>query len=309
MAKIDIGKVAFAGFGLVGRKPLAVVGWALFLFVVGVLPALAFIGPMIGNIADLVALAQSGAEPTHEQMMPMITTMYAANPILWLTGLITRVMITAAIFRAVLEPSASRWAYLRLGMGEVMMAVVVLVLAILVGVGAAVGAAVALAVCVAIWQASHAAAIGVGILLGLVLLGATIWVLLRLSLAAPMSLAEKNFRLFESWSLTRGNSLRLLLVGIILWVMLMVVEILVAAIAMAVVLPVVSAGSSSGALSQASIQAFFSQPAATWLPQIMPWVAVIGLVGSLIGAVLVTIITAPWAEAYRQLRQTPDALV
>lgn len=309
MARIDIGKVAFAGFGLVGRKPVAVVGWALFLFVVGVLPALAFIGPMIGSIADFVAQAQSGAEPTKEQMMPMITTMYAAHPILWLTGLITRVMLTAAIFRAVLEPSAGRWAYLRLGMGEVMMAVVVLVLAILVGVGAGVGAAVVLGVCVAIWQASHAAAIGVGILLGLVLLGVTIWVLLRFSLAAPMSLAEKNFRLFESWRLTRGNSLRLLLVALILWVMLMIFEILVAAIIMAVVLPVVSVGASSGALSEASIQAFFSQPASTWLPQVMPWAAGIGMVGSLVGAVLVTIITAPWAEAYRQLRETPEALV
>lgn len=309
MAQIDIGKVAFAGFGLVRRKPMAVVGWALFLFVVGVLPALAFVGPMMTNISEFIAMAKSDVEPSRERMMEMMSTMYAAHPILWLTGLITRVVLTGAIFRAILEPSAGRWAYMRLGKAEVMMALVVIVLGILIGIGFGVGVAVVVGICAALWQTAHSAAVGAGIILGVGLFLALIWVLLRFSLAAPLSFDEKNFRLFESFRLTKGNSLRLLLVALLVWIMLMVLEVLVAAIAMAILIPVVHLGAGSVALTEESIVAFFSQPVSTWLPLVLPWAAGIGLIGSLVGVVFVAVATAPWAEAYRQLRKTPDALV
>lgn len=309
MAQIDIGKVAFAGFHLVRRKPMAVVGWALFLFVVGVLPALAFVGPMANSFSEFIALAKADVEPSQDQIMSMMTTMYAAHPILWITGLITRMVLTGAIFRAILEPSAGSWAYMRLGMAEVMMALVVLVMSIVIGLGAGVAAVIGFVLCIAIWQASHAAAIGIGILLGLALVIGLLWVLLRLSLAAPMSFAEKNFRLFESWRVTKGNSLRLLLVALIVGIMLAVLETIIAAIVFAILIPIAHAGAGSGALSEASIEAFFSQPVATWLPQVLPWAAGLGLIGSLVGVVFVAIATAPWAEAYRQLRHSPDAVL
>lgn len=308
MAQIDIGKTAFAGFDLVKRKPLTVVGWGLFLFVLGVLPALAFVGPMIGNFSAFLEMARTNADPDPEQMMAMMAPMYAAHPVLWLTGLIYRVMLTGAIFRAILEPSESRWAYLRVGMGEVMLALVVIVLGILIGLGAAVWIGVAAGVSIALWQASHAAAVGVGILLGVSLVVGMIWVLLRFSLAAPMSFAEKNFRLFESWKVTRGNSLRLLLVALIIWFIMMVLEMVIAAVIIGVA---VAATGIAGpeAISQASIEAYFTRPVGVWLPQLLPWVVGVGLIGSLVGAVFLTIATAPWAEAYRQLRKTPDAVV
>lgn len=306
MARIDIGKTAFAGFGLVRRKPLTIVGWGLFLFVLGVLPALAFVGPMIGNFEQFIAMARSNTHPDPEQMVEMMAPLYAAHPILWLTSLITRVVLTGAIFRAILEPSAGSWAYMRLGMAEVMMALVVIVLAILVGLGVSVSVIAVFAVCAAIWQASQPAAIGVGVLMGLVLAIALIWVLLRFSLAAPMSFAEKNFRLFESWRVTKGNSLRLLLVALIVGIILSVLEMLIAAIVMTVAILVIRLGAAD-AVSESSIHAFFSQPVSTWLPQVLPWAVGLGLIGSLVGAVFLTIATAPWAEAYRQLRPSSDA--
>lgn len=309
MAQIDIGKVAFAGFHIVRRKPMAVVGWALFLFVIGVLPALAFIGPMASNFSQFIAMAKADVEPSHEQMMEMMSTLYVAHPILWLTGLITRVVLTGAVFRAILQPSAGSWAYMRLGMAEVMMALVVIVMAILVGVGFGVGVAVTVGICAALWQASHSAAVGAGIILGVGLFLALIWVLLRLSLAAPMSFDEKNFRLFESWRVTKGNSLKLLLAALLVWIILMVLEMLIAAVAMAVLIPTVHLSAGSGVLSKEAVTAFFSQPVSTWLPLVMPWAVGIGLIGSFVGVIFVTVATAPWAEAYRQLRKTPDALV
>lgn len=308
MAQIDIGKTAFAGFDLVRRKPLTVVGWGLFLFVVGVLPALAFIGPMIGNFAAFVEMAKANPDPDPEQLMAMMAPMYAAHPILWLTSLIYRVMLTGAIFRAILQPSAGSWAYLRVSMAEVMLALVVVVLGILVGLGAAVWIGVSVGVSIALWQASHPIAVGVGILLCVGFFVSLIWVLLRFSLAAPMSFAEKDFRLFESWRVTRGNAFRLLLVALIVWFIMMALEMVVFAVVMAVGLAVTGL-SGPEAISHASIEAFFSRPVATWMPQVLPWAVGLGLIGSIVGAVFLTVATAPWAEAYRQLRKTPDAVV
>lgn len=306
MAQIDIAKTAFAGFGLIARKPMAVAGWALFLLVVGILPAVLMIGPFMTTLFEFIDLAKADIEPSKEQLASFMSAMYMAHPVLWLTGLITRVMLTGAVFRAVLEPSAGRWAYLRLGMGEVMLALVVIVLGILIGLGAMVFIGLGAGITVAIWQASEAAAIGVGILLGVALVIGVIWALLRFSLAAPMSFAEKNFRLFESWSLTRGHAFNLLIVAILVAVVLSLLEAVVVAVFIAVIGSAAGVGVSSGALTEETVRAFFDQPAATWMPLVAPWLALVALVASVLGAMALAIVTAPWAEAYRQLNKVPE---
>ncbi|MDP1633017.1 MAG: hypothetical protein Q8L66_16505 [Caulobacter sp.] len=303
MARIDIGRTAFAGFSLIGRKPMALIGWALFIFVLGVLPAIGMAAALGSSMADLMALGDT--DPTPEQMMPFMSTIYAGQAILWLPGLLMRIMLAGAIFRAVLEPSQGRWAYLRLGMGEVMLALVTICLGILLGMGALIWALISFGVGAAVWQASHQAAIGVGVLFGLVLVVAFVWALLRFSLAAPMSLAERSFRLFESWSLTRGHVLSLLLVGVLLVITLLVLEAAVMAVLFGVIAGVAGVAIGAGGLAgfnEESIRAFFGQPPETWMATLGPWVLAAGLVISLVGAAAFVITTAPWAEAYRQLR-------
>lgn len=309
MAQIDIGKMAFAGFSLIGRKPLALVGWALFILVLGILPAVGIFAAMGPALADLIAQAQSGGDPTPEQMMPLMSGWYAANPILTVLSLVTRIVLTGAVFRAVLEPKSGGWAYLRLGMGEVMLALVVICLSIILIMVSMVWIGVTVGVCFAIWQASHAAAIGVGILSGVALAVTMIWLSLRFCVAAPMSFAERNFRLFESWSVTRGNALNLLLAAIVIFLELVALEMIVVALFAAVVM---IAGGVTGLggphhFDEAAIEAFFRQSPSTWLTVLGPWIAAIAVVGSLIAAVFMAVVTAPWAEAYRQLRATPDA--
>ncbi|MDP1736374.1 MAG: hypothetical protein Q8L23_02925 [Caulobacter sp.] len=306
MAQIDIAKTAFAGFGLIARKPMAVAGWALFLLVVGILPVALMIGPFMTTLFEFIDLAKADIEPSKEQLASFMSAMYMAHPVLWLTGLITRVMLTGAVFRAILEPSAGRWAYLRLGMGEVMLAVVVIVLGILIGLAAMVFMGVSAGITVAIWQASEAAAIGVGILLGVALVFGVIWALLRFSLAAPMSFAERNFRLFESWSLTKGHAFNLLIVAILVAVVLALLEAVVVTVFVVVVGSAAGVGVSSGALTEETVRAFFDQPAATWMPLVAPWLALVGVVASVLGAMALAIVTAPWAEAYRQLNKGPE---
>lgn len=308
MASIDIGKTAFAGFALVGRKPLAVLGWALFILVLGILPVVGLMAAMGPAFADLIALAKAGGEPTQAQMMPLVTAWYAANPILLVLSLLTRIMLAGAVFRAVLEPKNSGWAYLRLGMGEVMLGLVVICMGILLGVGAMAWVGVSAGIGIALWQASHAATIGFCIISGVILAVVMIWLSLRLSLAAPMSFAERNFRLFESWKLTRGNAVNLLLVAILMVLIIMVLEAIVAALVMSVMFAVTGAGGLHH-MDGHAMEAFFRQPPDVLIRKLGPWVVAGGLVASLIGAAFMAIVTAPWADAYRQLRGTPDATV
>ena len=306
MAHIDVGKTAFAGFALVGRKPLAILGWAAFILVLGILPVAGIMAAMGPAFADLVALGKSGVDPTPDQMMPLISTWYAANPILWVLSLLVRVMLAGAVFRAILEPKNSGWAYLRLGMGEVMLGLVVICMVVLLGVGTMVWIGLSAGVGIALWQASHAATVGFCVVSGVALVVAIVWLSLRFSLAAPMSFAERNFRLFESWTLTRGNAGSLLLVAIIMVLIIMVLEAIVGALALAAAF----AGAGLGGLhhlDEQAIQAFFRQPPEALLRQVGPWLLVGGIVASLIGAVATAIVTAPWAEAYRQLRGASDA--
>ncbi len=309
MARIDIGKTAFAGFGLVGRKPLAVVGWAVFILVLGILPVVGILAAVGPAFADLIAIGKNGGEPTSEQMMPFISTWYAANPILWVLGLLVRVMLAGAVFRAILEPKASRWAYLRLGMGEVWLALVVICLSIILTMGAMVWIGLTAGIAFAIWQASHPATIGFCILSGVVLAVGLIWLSLRFSLAAPMSFAERNFRLFESWTLTRGNAVSLLLVTLILILIVMVLEGVVMAVMASA--GMAAAGGMGGLhhLDAQAVEAFFRQSPKVLLGTLGPWVVIGGLVASFVGAVFVSVFTAPWAEAYRQLRGSAEGIV
>lgn len=309
MASIDIGKTAFAGFALVGRKPLTIVGWGLFILVVGVLPVIGILGAMGPALADLIAVGKNGGEPTPQQMMPFISTWYAANPILWVLGLLLRVMLAGAVFRAVLEPKNSGWAYLRLGMGEVMLALVVICVSILLTMGAMVWIGLTAGIGFALWQASHAATIGFCILSGVMLAVVAIWLSLRFSLAAPMSFAERNFRLFESWKVTRGNAFNLLLVALILVLIVLVLEGVVMAVMAAVGMSVAGGMGGMHHLDEQAIEAFFRQSPRVLIGTLGPWVAVCGLVISYVGAVFVAVFTAPWAEAYRQLRGSAEATV
>jgi len=306
MARIDIGKTAFAGFDLVARRPLTIVGWAVFILVLGILPVAGVMAAMGPAFADLVALGKAGGEPTPDQMMPLITTWYTANPILWVLSLLVRVMLAGAVFRAVLEPKNSGWAYLRLGMGEVMLGLVVICMSILLGVGAMIWVAVSAGVGIALWQASHAATIGFGIVSGVALVVAMIWLSLRFSLAAPMSFAERNFRLFESWTVTRGNAFNLLLVAIIIVLIVMVLEAVIGALAFAGVFAATGMVGPHN-LDPHGIEEVFRQPPDVLLRQLGPWLLAGGVVASLIGAAATAIVTAPWAEAYRQLRGAPGS--
>ena len=203
MAVIPVGEVAFAGFDVVRRKPLAVLVWGLVMFAF-FLAILVSVTAMFGSLWQAVEQAD-GAEPSLGDVLAMQVQLMMFQFGIWLASILVRVVLTCAVFRAVLEPQDDRFAYMRLGKAELLVALVLLCLSIILTILIMGGLLVGVGVTMAAWAASKALAIGLGMLIFLALLVLFAWVGVRLSIALPMTFAERRFRFFEAWVLTRGN--------------------------------------------------------------------------------------------------------
>lgn len=297
MAGISVGAAAFEGFRVIGRHPLAVLAWAVVLFVLTVLPALFSIG-MILPMMEEAFQGFPDKELDTAVLLSMQAKLMAINPLLMLASLVARVLILCAICRAVLTPRDRGFAYLRLGSAELwtgLAAVCLLVLFFIILMFGMVGAAI-----VAIASGAMADTGGgeAAVLFAMLLvLAVMFWLSLRLSMAVPMSFEQRTFRLFESWSLTRGHTLNLLALALLLFVIFLLVMAVIGAATVGLAVAFIP--------DEGALTTFFSRPFAVWSAELTPWIVGIGAVGSLIGAAMSAILMAPWAAVYRQL--APEA--
>ena len=289
---------AFEGFRLVRRKPIALVAWALLYAVLSLTSLFA-----MSNTVDAMvewserAEALEGAEPTQAEVMLNLA---------WLlpVSLIVGAMLMAAVARAVLNPRAGGFGYLRLGMDEVRVFVVSLVLCILLFC-----AWLALALLVGL-LAGVAGATGaswlwlVVVLGGLAGLAAIVWLAVRLSLAVPITVAENRFAIFDSFALTKGRFWPLLGMAVIAFVMVLVISLL----AMVVTLPL---NLMTGLESWSFGSNADPEVMAAALDVTNPWVIVNALVEAVVYALTVGVMYAPFAAAYRDIKglgaETPTA--
>jgi len=306
MAAIDIARTAAAGLGVIARRPLAVLAWAGVLLLLGVLPAAGLMSAFLGALAEIARMDASGVEPSPDALVPAMSAAFAMQPVLLLTSLAVRAILTGAVFRAVLEPAESRWFYLRLGARELWLALMIVVFGILsflvlIPVSAVL---VPLLMVLAMGAEGNLFAV-VPIMLAAVLIALAVlgWLFVRFSMALPMTFTEQRFRLFESWSMTQGQTWRLIGVGLLLVGIVLALEL--ALLALLVVASLAFLG--EGGLDEAAASAFFAQDASIWMAELAPWAVGMALVGALLGAVVTTILAAPWAEAYRQLSGAPPA--
>ena len=308
MASFSVGEAATAGFGVVGRKPLAVVGWAIAFVAVLIVPAaLCFLamGPTFAQLVQL-AMSQRGGDPSPEMMQQMFKAqsgMTAFNMLYWLWSSFVRAVFCAAVFRAVLTPQQSAWAYLRVGSREMWLTLLVLVEQVLAMIAIFVVALVVVVIAVIVGisggESGKMAAAATGVIGFLGAAGVLLWVALRLSMAAPMTFVDNQFRLFESWTLTKGQGWSLLAVALLLIVFVIGMEILVGVVVLGVV---VAGGSSLTAVHGAgAIEAFMARPPMDILRDAWPWVAGLGVIGALFSAVVQAVFFAPWAVIHRAL--------
>lgn len=308
MARFAVGEAATSGFGVVVRHPLAVGGWALALVVGLIVPAIVglfWLGPEFARLIQMALTQKAGATDPgmFDDFMRTQSSMTALNILYWLWSSFVRAVLCGAVFRAVLMREASAWAFLRISGRELWMTllfvveqvlamIVIFIVALLIVVLTAV-------VAVSGGEQAKMTAIIVGCSAAAIAAGVLIWVALRLSLAAPMTFADAQFRLFESWTLTRGQGWRLLGMALLVVIFILLMEMLVGAAAFGVV--VAAGGSLEAIRGPGALEAFISRPPITMLADLWPWLLGLSALGAVFSAVLQAVFWAPWAAAHKAL--------
>jgi hypothetical protein len=207
-------------------------------------------------------------------------------------------MVNMAVIRAVLEPDNHAFAYLRLGSQELWLMAVNFVLFLLYFVFV-IACSIVLGI-LSVLTGGNLGARGIVTFLGTIAIyGLVIWIWLRLSMAPSMVFADRQFRLFESWAMTRGHAGQLFLVGLLVFVIAFVLEIV------CVVLGLIFGAGAFAQIGQTMRNPDFASMApAAILAAFGPVLLVFGLLYAIATMVMVPVMFAPWPFAYRQLKGT-----
>jgi hypothetical protein len=296
MAEIDISSAIGSGFGLIRGRPMAVVAWGVLLVGFFAL-TLALILPAFFAFATMPARTGEGPSDT-TAIFAELARFQGVNLLMQCGLLILQTVVTAAIFRAILHPEMDAWAYLRFGRAELYLGLMVFGIRFALAFAVLFAAAPFIFITAALVLAhSMVAAAVVGVTGAALIATVSIWLALRFSLAGPMIVADNEFRLIESWRLTKGHAGELFLMTLWLVVILVAVELVIYALCGALVLANLSAV--PGGIERLRRLTFES--IGPLLNALMPSLILVGLVGTLFTGVILTIFTAPWAAVYRQL--------
>ncbi len=301
MTTFSFGGAVGAGFGVIARNPLAFLAWCAVYLVVALGPLALMAAAIWPQFGALAALAEAEVEPDSpaatQQMMSLMGQVNALSLLQWATSLASSTLIVGAVFRAVLEPQNRRWFFLRLGRQEFWLAlclVVVAVVAILLVALSTFPIMITSLVLVAAGP-SQTLAPGVGLGIGamvLIALGAMLWLFVRFSLGLPMSFAGSYFRLFESWTLTRGHAAKMVLVGVAVSLLATLVQI------------AVFVGFIFAAVAILRPTAEFDVTTLTFA-QVAPILALAAVLMALVSVFGTVLYSAPLAQIYRQLAPDP----
>ncbi len=309
--KFSAASAAVSGWALIGRRPLSVAVWSAVILLGLFLPALLLFLPVIDPFVEMIrAMPQTPGAQDPEltaRIMAMQGQLSLMNIGMMAVQVVAPAVVMAAAFRAVLRPEEEKGFFLRVGATEGWMMLVCLVLTFggNIAVFAAMIPGVLLGligfVVMAIGGDTEAGAV-VGVVVGVigVIVGelALLWALLRLSMALPMTFAEQRFMLFESWTLTKGQSLRLLGMLLLIGLTLLLVQIVVGVVAV-VAVALVAPGLSKTLPAARSV--------AEMLGLIWPILAVALPLAAIVQTVVQVVCVTPLASVYRSLKPADEA--
>ena len=268
---------------------MIVVFWALaYIAMMGTLFALA--GDSIASLMAAMESLQGAQEPSPEQMAAIWRSYVPLFALVIPVSLLFGAVMNAAVVRSVVRPEQSAFGYLRLGMDELRTLAVTIVLAVLYGVFIMV-AAIAMGVLAGLTANADIPALW--ILVVLAGLGLVVWLAVRFSLAVPITVAEGRIAIFDSFAMTRKHVWPLIGMAIIAWIMSMVVGLLGGLVA----LPVTMLLGGGGDLATMDGQTTLQILQAAW-PMVAGWIAV----QSVLSALQLAVVYAPYSAAYRDLK-------
>lgn len=292
---------AFEGFRVVRRNPVALVAWTV-VYLVYALGTLFASGGMMKSMAvwvEQMEALENGPQPeSFEALAPIMESYFAAmSHMAWAipVQMIIGAILMAAIARGVLSSKGDAFGHVRLGMDEVRVFVVTFVISILTAISAAIAfilAAVVGGVAISMME-------GWGVLvmvLAMLAAGAfVIWLCVRWSLAAPITVAEKRFAIFDSFNMTKGHFWPLLGMALIAGVMAIVISLLASVVSMP--LTMMGGASMFGNMTGDDPTAFLENFDPT-----SPWMIASAVVNAIIYALTVAVVYAPFTAAYKGIK-------
>jgi len=306
MADFSAGEAITSGFRLIGRNPAAILWWAGVRILVGFLPpalALWAVAPdLIGFYQQMLRQAAEHAHvsPDMSAFLGLQSRLAILQPITLISLLVNASLVMGAIYRGVLYPQERRFGYLRFSMREVWLGLVIAVLYVAFVILCVVAAIVAgVSVVAAATSVQHGGGGAGGIVAGVIILAAAaavIWLIARFCLALPLSFDARTFAIGESWELTAGHALKIILTGLAVFVILLLVELVFAGLLLGVIVGAVTHG--------AGLTSFLHMNPADMVRRVLPWVPLWIIAGSLVGAAFYAILAAPLADIYRQLTRS-----
>jgi hypothetical protein len=298
MNEIAVGGAINEGFSLIRRHPGSVVLWGLARMALAVV-VVALYAPVYFSIFQAV---RAGATPASFQGNPQIMAMQSLSYLINILQLMVSAVVSCAVFRSVLHPERSQFAYMRVGATEFFVAVLLVGAGIVLGIGL-VMAILVVGIVIAFLAVMHLvwAAVIVGILAAVAAVVALIYFALRFSMVGPMIVEDGKFHLGESWALTRGHVGSLFMIGLLIVVVAFFAEIL-----LVIVMVAVGAGALTAvAGGMQNIPVLFQEPPQVLFARLGPILIIAAILWVPFVGGLSAITAAPWARAYRDL-QPPD---
>lgn len=275
---------------LIRRHPLAVFIWGLVLTAFG----LAGAGLLFGTLAGIPL--DAGSEPPPE-VLSRIVAMQGVSMLINVGQLILTVVVWAGVMRATLRIGRpEKWFFLRVGMDELRVGVVGIALFMGAYFAVLIIAVIGALICTILWQVSQTAAIVLGVVLVLALIGFVAVAMARLALIAPSTMILGRLAFVEGWKLGRRRTLSLLALLACTWVAYVVVYFIIAFV---VIVALLATGVFAHLMAIGDAATFGDMfPSAP----VMWGVALLLLgPGAFIYGAVMTLLSAPFVSAARQL--------
>jgi uncharacterized integral membrane protein len=257
---------AFEGFRIARERPKAVGLWAGLALVVNVITAVVMISAFGPQLSQFLAAALKPS-PDPAQAMALLSSLAPMAAVFLPITLVSGAIFSAAIYRVVLRPQDSAFGYLRLGADELRLIVLKLVLMVLAFVASFVVTMAATLLIALVTMATGGSTGNPGFAAGFTgflsfigIVCVSIWAAVRLSLAGPLTLADRKLRLFESWAATKGHFWALFSSYFLAGIMALLVGLLAMVVLSALI--VVAAGGSQNVAAPefGSLAGYFTVP-------------------------------------------------
>ena len=240
---MTIGSLMEGGFRVIRERPGAMLIWTVIALLAAIATSFVMMAIVQGNIDALM----SGESVQSIQASTTVKSLLVS-----LAGLVVSTILNAAVQRAILRPDEGGPGWLRLGMDEVRLFLLVILYLIIFLVGFLVAGLI-----VGLFVAGAGAG-AVALVLVVLACIAGAYFGTRVSLSFPLTLKEQAFRIGEGWSLTRGRFWTLLGTYLIIFVILLVLGVVNLAVTQPEYLSAVFRyGFGSPEAQQASVDQYF----------------------------------------------------